>query len=127
MKRIIENYYLNEKNNKIIVVIMLMNAALCILVCYTNINTIFGLVCNLFTFIGISVMSIKKNPTEIEGRSISREEIYVNRKMRFNLFQGKKGILILTGDSGIGKSCLLYQFIDSLDNKEDCIFIDNKW
>lgn len=127
MKRIIENYYLNEKNNKIIVVIMLMNAALCILVCYTNINTIFGLVCNLFTFIGISVMSIKKNPTEIEGRSISRKEIYVNRKMRFNLFQGKKGILILTGDSGIGKSCLLYQFIDSLDNKEDCIFIDNNY
>lgn len=126
MNHIFENFYLNEKNNKIIVISMLINAVLCIIACYTNISMIFGIICNVLTFVGVSLFSFKKDSSDLHINYVSDGEIQVNRQKRFNIFEGKKGILILTGESGIGKSKLLKQFVENLRNNE-CLYIDNNY
>lgn len=124
MEHIMENYYLNEKCNKIIVVVMLMNAIMCILVGDNKINIILGVVCTLCTCAGISLSSLKST-SGYKKESVVKDVKPVDRRKRFNLFQDKKGIIILTGDSGVGKSCLLSQFEKM--HESECKLIDNNY
>ncbi len=61
MKHMIENFYLNEKNNKIIITVMLMNAVICILVGYNKINIVVGYVATFLTLAGVSINSIRES------------------------------------------------------------------
>ena len=78
--------------------------------------------CRIYAACGVSQTPIYKK----ESEDFVKKEIFIDRHKRFDLFQGRRGILILTGNSGIGKSYLLRQFVDGL-NEDEYAFIENNY
>lgn len=137
----IKKFYLNEKMNRLIVITVIYSIVVCGLTYFVHVNDNFLIVLELLgvivTFTGVSLLNFlfnkKKKEGDIESKKL--EEIQVNRKLRLAEITGKEGITLLTGASGIGKSCLLDQMKNFFDAKNISYFykennyfddIDNK-
>lgn len=116
-KKLVRKYYLNEKNNAIIINFIICNIILCVLNYFMELNTLIAIIANILT-IACSLGIIKENRVNIEGK-VKRKlnEIYIERNNWFDEILSAKGIVFLTGESGIGKTYLLNQLIRKF-NKE---------
>ncbi len=78
---------------------------------------ILGGIFTVFSFLGISAI-LKENQKKQDFESGQKElkELTIERKSWFNEIVGKKGIVLLTGDSGIGKTYLLDQLLKRFEN-----------
>lgn len=124
----IKKFYLNEKMNRFIVITVIYSIVVCGLTYFVHVNDNFLIVLELLgvivTFTGVSLLNFlfdkKKKEGNIESKQL--EEIQVNRKLRLAEITGKEGITLLTGASGIGKSCLLDQMKNFFDAKNISYF-----
>lgn len=130
MRKKLEKYYIFEKSNVVIINFTLVNFIFCIISGCNIFNEIFGIICNILAFIGITVFP---NKQVIQGNiSYKRDDIlYVNRNKRFYDWNKKNKIMILTGDSGTGKSCLIERYVKYLYKKGvkkfDVIYTDKNY
>lgn len=114
-KKLVRKYYLNQKNNAIIISFVICNIVLCVLDYFMKLNSLIAIIANVLT-IACSIGIIKENRVNIEGK-VKRElnEIYIERNNWFDEIISAKGIVFLTGESGIGKTYLLNQLMREFD------------
>lgn len=72
-------------------------------------------VVSVMSFCGLTLYS--KQTAQNVGEKNKIEEIYIARNSWFSEIFEKQGIIVLTGASGIGKTCLLNQLLQELDKK----------
>ncbi len=112
-------FYLDEYNNILFITFIMCNILLFILSYFVKLNLIVSIVANILTIsgsLGIFFYNNKKNE-KTENIKEELKEIYVERKNWFNEIINKKGIVFLTGESGIGKTYLLNQLMENFDEK----------
>ena len=129
MKKIFEKFYLNENNNIIFVILMICNIICCVLSYYTELKEYMGILGGVFTVFGFfGISAIKENQKEqaFESKQKELKELTIERKSWFNEIVGKEGIVLLAGDSGIGKTYLLNQLLKKFeDNNVNYYYEDN--
>lgn len=118
MKEFIKKYYLNECKNYFFVICIVYNVFMCMLCYIKELNYYVQLsasVVSVMSFCGLTLYS--KQTAQNVGEKNKIEEIYIARNSWFSEIFEKQGIIVLTGASGIGKTCLLNQLLQELDKK----------
>lgn len=130
MRNAMKKIYLNERNNASFMLLIACNVIFCFWSYYVKLQeyiTMAGCVITVMGFFGISMYNEQQ-----KGRSISTgkkkfvpREIDIKRTSWFDEVMGKKGIVLLTGVSGIGKTCLLGQLKEYFDEKDISYFFED--
>ncbi len=121
--------------NLIIEVACFSNILLCILVAFPSINNYFSIYINILSFIGSTLtlyiikqffnINLSKSDEEPQENFI---ELEIPREDRLDEVKDNPGIFLLYGESGIGKTYLLKQFIIKLEeNKVKTYYMDNNY
>lgn len=138
---VIRKYYLNEKHNIVILLIMFYLCLLYLMVLFPPIERILDGIGNFFTIMGISVITIISSifvGNRIEkqydkyffskcDRKIKKEPFNVPRKYYLNILEKNKGCFFVIGESGIGKSSLMNQLKERVSKVSTCDFVKNNY
>lgn len=132
MKKYIKNLYLNESTNASFAMLIVFNIILCICSYYTSLQEYIGIAGGIITiasFFGFTISIYSKqqqfyHEQENNGRFIP-EEMYIERDGWFQEIIDHKGIVILTGTSGIGKTYLLNQLMEFFTKKSICYYFED--
>jgi len=122
MRNFIKNHYINEKANTNFAILILFNIIICFLSYYAKLENYIGKAGGILTvagFFGIGMYIGQKGTRSSDtqkGKTVL-DEPSINRACWFSQITDKKGIVLLTGVSGIGKTCLLDQLKAHFDKK----------
>lgn len=114
---------LNESINTLIIATTLSNIIFCILASFPNINYYTSLYVNLFSFIGFTAFGLiikyflNKNTNTNSVPPQSTNNSPIPRECHYLSLMDESQIIILYGDSGVGKTKLLEQLISFLESK----------
>lgn len=126
MKTFIKKYYINEWQNYSFIIFILYNVFICLLSYFKELDEYIQLsasVVTIMSFCGFTFYNKTTEQNDDEKKEI--KEIYINRNNWFPDISKKKGIVILTGTSGIGKTYLLNQLLEKFDKKHITYFYEN--
>lgn len=130
MRNFMRKIYLNEKNNTSFVILIIFNIIFCFWSYYIKLQeyvSMAGGVITVASFFGISIyQSQQKNYcTNTQKDKFVPREIFIERSSWFDEIIGKKGIVLLTGVSGIGKTYLLNQLQQYFDKNDISYYFEN--
>lgn len=120
-------YYINEKWNYSFIVVILFNVFICLLSYFGGFKEYIQLSVTVFSLMeifGLGLYSKKTVQNNEEKENI--QDIYIERNSWFPEISETKDIVILTGASGIGKTCLLNQLLHEFDDKKIKYFYENE-
>lgn len=138
---VLRKYYLTERHNLIILVIMCFFNLFYVIILVPPIEKALTYINSFFTLSGLSVIGIisylftenriKKQITEYYcsdmGKNIKEEPFKVSRDYYLEKLKKGKGCFFILGESGIGKSRLLCQLKEQLGEFSTCDFVKNNY
>lgn len=130
-EKLLRKFYLDEKNNIMLITFIAFNIGTIILSHVIKYNSTISTMANILTIagaLGTSSIINKINRTKQAQKEKLEDIPCIDRKNWFGELKNINGIVFLTGESGIGKTYLLYQLMKDFDiNNISYVYFDNNY